>query len=96
MTTQILEPALAELSAAATYYENHQRDLGLAFLDEYESCVKRIERFPLAWNPTSKNCRRALLKRFPYALIYHVDSEQILIVAIMHLHREPEYWNDRL
>jgi len=40
--------------------------------------------------------RRCLLRRFPYGLIYHEELGDILIVAMAHLHRQPEYWRDRL
>lgn len=96
MIIKILEPALAELVAAAAYYENHEKDLGTEFLAEYEKCLGRLQRLPYAWHPVSKNCRRTLLKRFPYGVIFHVDGAIILILAIMHLHREPDYWHERI
>ena len=40
--------------------------------------------------------RRCLLRRFPYGLIYHEELGDILNVAMAHLHRQPEYWRDRL
>jgi len=40
--------------------------------------------------------RRCLLSRFPYGIIYGVDSETIIVVAVAHLHREPRYWIDRI
>ena len=36
------------------------------------------------------------MRRFPYGLIYHVRDEMLLIVAVMHLHRHPDVWRDRL
>ncbi|MDO8094347.1 MAG: hypothetical protein Q6360_12795 [Candidatus Brocadiales bacterium] len=42
------------------------------------------------------NLRRCLLSRFPYGLIYGVDADAIIVVAVSHLHREPRYWIDRI
>lgn len=96
MRITILEPALAELNRAALYYESHENDLGKAFLDEYENCIARIARFPAAWPLVSKNCRRSFLRRFPFGVIYHTDADIIVIVAIMHLNRKPDYWHERI
>lgn len=96
MKFRILEPALAELSGAAHFYETRETGLGKAFLAEYEKTLKRIARFPLASTPMSKNCRRSMLKRFPYAILFFMEEEMVLIVAVMHLHREPDYWQKRV
>ena len=41
--------------------------------------------------------RRCLVHRFPYGVIYSVDeqSSEVLILAVMHLHRQPDYWSGR-
>jgi|JI10StandDraft_1071094.scaffolds.fasta_scaffold566182_3 hypothetical protein len=96
MKLQILEPALAELDEATQYYERHERDLGESFLTEYGHCLDRISRFPDAWSFASANCRKCLFKRFPYAVVFSVVDEVILVIAIMHLSREPAYWVERV
>ena len=40
--------------------------------------------------------RRRMLNRFPYGLLYAVEADRIIVVAVMHLHRRPGYWKDRL
>jgi mRNA-degrading endonuclease RelE of RelBE toxin-antitoxin system len=40
--------------------------------------------------------RRCRLRRFPYGLIYAIDRGDILIVAVAHAHRRPDYWRDRM
>jgi len=37
-----------------------------------------------------------LVDRFSYAVLYRAEAEQILLVAVMHLHRRPGYWRHRL
>lgn len=69
--------------------------MGNAFLIEVLSAVDRIARFPQAWQPLGQGIRRCRLSRFPYGLIYAIDSGDVLVLAVAHLHRRPDYWRDR-
>jgi len=42
------------------------------------------------------NARRAVLRRFPYSLIYVESGDDILVVACFHGRRNPRRWQDRL
>jgi len=70
--------------------------LGDAFLLEAIAAIERIRQFPDAWHPLGENVRRCRLRGFPYGLIYHADETGVLVVAVAHTHRRPEYWRDRL
>jgi hypothetical protein len=59
------------------------------------SAVDRIARFPEAWQPLGEGIHRCRLSRFPYG-IYTPDNGDILVLAVAHLHRRPDYWRDRL
>ena len=65
-------------------------------LDEAVHVFGLIQQFPLAWHPLSANTRRCRLKRFPYGVIYAVEANKILVLAIAHLHRKPGYWSGRI
>jgi len=39
--------------------------------------------------------RRSLVKRFPYGVLYSEENNGIFILAIMNLHRHPDYWKHR-
>jgi plasmid stabilization system protein ParE len=96
VTVRFLETAEIELDQAVHWYEAQAPGLGNAFLIEVLSAVDRVERFPEAWHPLSERIRRCRLSRFPYGLIYTIDNNDILVLAIAHLHRRPDYWRDRL
>lgn len=96
MNVRVLEVAQQELDEAVSYYNAQVPGLGDAFLLEAVAAIDRIRRFPKGWHPLSENVRRCRLRRFPYGLIYHADENGILIVAVAHLHRRPDYWRDRL
>jgi len=60
------------------------------------SSIDRINEFPEAWQFFESNTRRCLLRRFPYGIVYSIENDSILIVAVANLHRGPEYWSARL
>ena len=88
--------AEAELLASANWYEERSPGLGEAFLAEVELAVQRVLASPEAWAIVTDQIRRHRVHRFPFAILYRVDPDQIYIVAIMHLHREPGYWEHRV
>ena len=96
MNVRVLEVAEKELDEAVSYYNNQVAGLGDAFLLEAVAAIERIRQFPDAWHPLGENVRRCRLRRFPYGLIYHADETGVLVVAVAHTHRRPEYWRDRL
>lgn len=96
MELRFLEIAEWELDDAIRYYQSESLGLGNEFLFEVIKSLDRISHFPNAWHPFSENTRCCQLSRFPYGIIYQVLETEILIVAIAHLHRKPEYWKDRI
>ena len=96
MSLRVLEIAQLELDEAISYYNAQKPGLGDAFLLEAVAAIERIRKFPDAWHPLGPSLRRCRLRRFPYGLIYASNANEILIVAIAHAHRRPDYWRDRL
>lgn len=80
---------------AARFYEQRHTGLGLDFLAEVEHSIERMRVNPEAGTSLRSGFRRRLLRRFPYGLMYRVDPEEIVIVAVMHLRRRPDYWRNR-
>lgn len=87
--------ALAEFREAAVYYEKQQAGLGERFAKAVESAIAHIAESPTSWRVLEADVRRCLTKVFPYAVLYSIEGDGILIVAIMHCHREPGYWRNR-
>jgi toxin ParE1/3/4 len=88
--------AQQELFEAAEFYENRSVGLGRRFLDEVELGSVAIAEAPERCPVLSGTIRRYLVMPFPYGLLYTADSEHVVIVAVMHLHRKPGYWRDRI
>lgn len=100
MKVRILADAVAEIESARRYFNGQAFALGDRFLDDLEQTLSRIEAaassFPkLETLPTSEPYRRALLKVFRYALIFEILEEEVLVVAVAHTSRKPNYWLNR-
>jgi plasmid stabilization system protein ParE len=96
MRIRFLEAAQLEVDDAVAWYDEREEYLGRDFLDELDRAIRRIKSFPLASTEIEPGIRRCLLARFPYGLIYGIDEDLIIVIAVSHLHREPRYWIDRL
>ena len=95
----ILERAAnAEMIEAAQYYDEQQPGLGSDFLDKVDTAVDELASDPLRFRfyRGSKSIRSIRLGRFPYRLLFAVESERVSVVAVAHLHRHPDYWKRRL
>jgi len=96
MEITFLPPAKSELTDATSYYNMQSEGLGYEFAAEVKRTLERIVQYPDAWFKLSKRTRRCRTNRFPYAVIYQVRQDSLMIVAIMHLSRGPETWKSRL
>ena len=76
---------------------NEQADgLGNEFLDELDRAIRRAVAYPQSCTEIESGLRRCIMARFPYGLIYGLEKDKIIVVAVAHLHRNPRYWADRL
>lgn len=96
MKAHFLSTAEAELAEALSYYSAEAPGLGARFLAEVETAVSLIEMHPLAWMPLSPRTRRCRVQHFPFGLFYQVRAEEIIIVSVMDLRRDPKRWEQFL
>ena len=90
------EHARSEFLAQIAYYETLQSGLGARFRAEIESLAERAASFPQSAAPAAAGTRRRLMQHFPFSLVYTATNYGILIHAIAHNRRFPEYWVGRL
>lgn len=91
-----LLPAEEEMTEAAIFYEGEAVGLGTEFLDDPQRAVSRLRDNPKLGQMLVDDLRRSLLSRFPYSVIYSVEPECVLIVAVAHQRRRPNYWRKRI
>lgn len=96
MKVEFLEAAQAELDETFNWYEAQQTGLGMQFLTEFDAAIRRLSGYPKSYALLTSDVRRCLIKRFPYGVLYGIDADTIVIVAVAHLHRKPNYWLERL
>jgi plasmid stabilization system protein ParE len=85
-----------ELISAAQFYERNAAGLGAEFIAMVQRAYQRLPESPAAGAPFGRRLRRLLVPKFPYGLLYRVESERIYIIAVTHLHRRPGYWRSRV
>jgi plasmid stabilization system protein ParE len=84
-----------DIQAAAVWYEDQRAGLGVRFLDELGLVFRRIETNPRQFPRLEGDVRRALLRHFPYGVYFVDGAEAITVLAVLHLHREPDMWKSR-
>jgi plasmid stabilization system protein ParE len=84
-----------DIQAVAVWYEDQRAGLGDRFLNELDLVFQRIDQNPRQFPLIENNVRRALLGHFPYGVYFVGESGDIMVLAVLHLHREPDMWKDR-
>jgi plasmid stabilization system protein ParE len=84
-----------DIAAALDWYEKEQAGLGREFLDELRATYDRVVDGPLKYQPLRSGIRRALVRRFPYAVYVAVEGEVIVVLAVLHASRDPAEWQRR-
>ncbi len=84
-----------DIQAAAVWHEDQQPGLGVRFLAELDLVFGRIEENPLQFPLLKSEVRRALLHRFPYGVYFLTESHELKVLAVLHLHRQPDVWKSR-
>ena len=98
---RLSEEASGEVFEAALWYRNRSAGLENEFLDEVDRIIPLIANSPRAFSrlldvPDDLIVRRALLPRFPYAVIFMDLEEDIRVLAVAHVKRQPGYWLNRV
>lgn len=93
----ILAPeAEQDLNEAYTWYEARRIGLGEEFLACVDACIQGIGRMPEMYATVHENYRRALVRRFPYAVFYEHNSNTVTVYCVFHTSRDPDRWRQRL
>jgi plasmid stabilization system protein ParE len=88
--------ARAELIEAQNWYENEAPGLGRRFRAAVDGVIARMSASPRQFPVVHKNIRRALLRRFPYALMSTIEADETLtVIACFHGSRDPAHWRKR-
>lgn len=87
--------ARAEIAEAYQWYEERLPGLGEEFLAALRETLATIEAAPRRYPVIRKEIRRALVRRFPYSILYIAEPQATVVVACFHARRDPRRWHDR-
>lgn len=93
---RFLPEAEAELLAEVAYYSRARSGLGKRFQLAIEAASARAVAQPFSGAPAVANTRTLAVNGFPFRLVYRVELNQLLVVAIAHHKRQPQYWVTRI
>lgn len=85
-----------DLKEAFSWYEDKRLGLGYDFLLQVDAALRFIERNPEIHSSEYKETRKHLIKRFPYKIIYLVEKEKIIVLAVIHGKRSPDLIKKRI
>lgn len=93
----ILAPeAEQDILKAYNWYENRRPGLGEEFLRCLDASLEQIRRMPEIHAKVHQEYRRALIRRFPYAVFYEYGASGIVVYSVFHTSRDPARWRERL
>jgi plasmid stabilization system protein ParE len=90
--------AQEELLAAAIWYDEQREGLGSEFLKAIDEALVGVAESPSSFprDAYDDRARRALVPRFPYAVVFVMHHADVRVVAVMHAKRLPGYWANRV
>lgn len=96
MKTEFLPEADEEFREAARYYESEAAGVGISFIVAVHKAVAQVVEFPLAAQLIRAGIRKKVMRHFSYNIFYAVEADTLIIIAVAHQRKRPNYWRGRL
>lgn len=93
---RFLPAAAEELLHEVEYYSAARQGTGVRFQAAIESALDRALRHPLGGASSASSTRTALVKGFPFSIVYRANDEELLVVGVSPHRKRPGYWLARL
>jgi plasmid stabilization system protein ParE len=84
--------ASEDYAAAYSWYHDRGTTLAANFETEIDRGVRLISQNPLRWPKFDNQRRRFIVRKFPYSIIYELHGEEVVVLAVAHGKRRPNYW----
>lgn len=95
MRIRFLPEAESELLEAARWYREQAFGLDHEFMRCVDDALATVGRAPSLFPLVHRQLRRALVRRFPYAILFEILGDEILVYAVIHYRRNPQRWKNR-
>jgi plasmid stabilization system protein ParE len=96
LSVRLLPEAKAEFDNDADRYEFQQTGLGVNFVVKVREVLQRIAANPRLHAVVYRDVRKAVVKRFPYVVLYREVSAEVIVIAVFHTSRNPSDWQSRV
>jgi plasmid stabilization system protein ParE len=93
---RLLPEARDEFDAAVDWYEQQRPGLGSAFLDPVRDVFGRIAANPQLHGIVYQDVRKAVVRKFPYVVLYKEEAGEVIVIAVFHSKRDPTIWQGRV
>jgi toxin ParE1/3/4 len=93
---RFLPEARDEYDAAADFYEQQQAGLGVDFIARVREVLQRIAANPKLHAAVYQDVRKAVVRRFPYIVLYREDAGEVIVISVFHTSRDPSVWQSRI
>ena len=91
-----LAAASTDLNQAISFYRQRSPVVARDFFNEVQRASTLLLDFPQACPILREDVRKKVLRRFPFSILYMAEDDRVIVVAIMHQHRRPDYWYARI
>jgi plasmid stabilization system protein ParE len=95
MTLRLIPEAQADILEAAQWYENREPGLGRSFVEDVQASLQRVSDGPERFPVTYRNFRRAIIRRFPYAIYFAAKGPDTIVYAVLHQRRDQKLLDER-
>ena len=92
----IAPEAQSDIVDSFGWYEQRRAGLGDEFFSCVDACIESIQRTPDSYQRVYQSFRRAVVRRFPFAVIYEYEGDRVTIYAVFHNSRDPQKWKSRI
>lgn len=96
MFIRLSPEAEADLTEAREWYSHQRKDLDAEFMQCVDGVLALIISHPNSFPVVYRTLRRAVVRRFPFAILYEVAADEIEVTAVFHSRRNPEFWQSRI
>ncbi len=85
----------ADAQAAAAWYRERSPRAAAKFVAALAAAVEQVADNPELFALMDERHRRCLLRRYPYSLVYRIEPDGVLVVAVAHSSRLSACWHER-
>lgn len=96
MIIRFTPEADAELAEARQWYARQRDNLDAEFMQSIDDALTRIVTRPNQYPVVYRTLRRAVVRRFPFAVFYEFAANEIQVIAVFHSRRDPQRWKSRV